>query len=73
MINVVTTMIVVLVVLGDIANGAGCRRQIRILTIVHPVLILAHAMLIVMEAALDPRTVLDPNPLWRVVVMTVMS
>ena len=72
MINVVITMIVDLVVLGDIANGAGHHRQIHILMIVHPVLVVPHAVHVVMEAAPGPRTALDPAPLWRIVVMTVM-
>ena len=72
MINVVTMMIFSLVVLGDISNRACHRRRIHILTIVRPVSFLAHAVHVVMEATLDPRTALDPAPLWRVVVMTVM-
>ena len=72
MINVVTTMIVAIVVLGGIANRAGHHRQTRILMIVHPVTVFAHAVYTVMEAALGPRTAPDPDPLWCVVVRTVM-
>ena len=72
MINVVTTMIVALVALGDIANGAGHRRWILILMIMHPVPVLAHAMHVVMEATPGLRTTLDPAPLWRAVVITVI-
>ena len=73
MINVVITMIVILIMLGDVANGAGQRHQIRILTIVHLVFVIALAVHAIVEATPDPRTALDPAPLWSVVVMTVTS
>ena len=72
MINVVTTMIVALVVLGDIANGAGHHHQNRTLMIVNPVTVITHAVDAVTEAALGPRTAPGPAPLWRVEVRTVM-
>ena len=73
MINVVIKMIVILVVLGGIANGTGHRCPIRILTIVHLVLVIALAVHVVIEAAPDLRTDLDPAPLWSALVMTVMN
>ena len=72
MINVVTTTIIALAVLGDIANGTGHHHQSRTLMTVHPATVVTHAVDAVTEAALGQRTVPDTAPLWCVEVRTVM-
>ena len=65
-------MIVACTALGDIASGKKHHHQSRTLMTVHPVTVIAHAVHVVTDAALGPRTVPDTEPMWRVVVMTVM-
>ena len=72
MINVVTTTIVALAVLGDIENGVGHHHKNRTLMTVHPVTVIDHAVHAVTEAALGPITAPDPAPLWRAEVRTMM-
>ena len=68
MINIISTMLVALAVLGDIANGIGHHRQSHTLMTVHPVTANVHAMDAVTGAVPGPRTAPNPTPLWRVVV-----
>ena len=70
---VIITMIVVLVVLGNKINGTCHRFRIFILTIVHLVPVIIHAVHVITKAAPDLGTALDPAPLWSVVVVTMMN
>ena len=72
MINGVTTTIVACVVLGNRENGTGYHRQSRTLLTVHPITATVHTVDIITEAAPGPRTFPNSDPLWRVVIRTVM-
>ena len=58
--------------LEDIDNGTDHHPQSRTLMTVHSATVIAHAVVAVTEAALDPRTTPDPTPLWRIMAGTVM-
>ena len=65
-------MIIARAVLGDIANGTGRHHQSRTLMTVHPATVITQVVDSATEAALGPRTTLDPTPLWYILVRTVM-
>ena len=65
-------MIVALVVLGGIDNGADHHHQNRTLITVYPVTVIDHTVDAVTEAAQCSRTAPNPSPMWRVKVRTVM-